>query len=72
MQIVVNLVVNGESLAVPSTGAPLTIRGLLQHLALSGPVAVEVNRSIVPRARHAEAQLGEGDVVEIVHFVGGG
>ena len=49
------------------------MRGLIEHLALGeGPVAVELNRAIVPRTEHAERTLAEGDVIEIVHFVGGG
>ncbi|HVX04695.1 MAG TPA: sulfur carrier protein ThiS [Rhodanobacteraceae bacterium] len=35
-------------------------------------VAVEVNREIVPRSRHAEHMLHEGDRVEIVQAIGGG
>ena len=35
-------------------------------------VAVELNRSIVPRAKHAETLLEGGDRVEIVTMVGGG
>jgi sulfur carrier protein len=35
-------------------------------------VAVEVNREIVPRSRHAEHRLYEGDRVEIVQAIGGG
>jgi thiazole synthase len=35
-------------------------------------VAVEVNRDVVPRARHPEHPLREGDTVEIVTLVGGG
>ena len=35
-------------------------------------VAVECNGVIVPRSTLCEAQLGDGDVLEIVHFVGGG
>jgi sulfur carrier protein len=35
-------------------------------------VAVEVNLEIVPRSRHAEHQLAEGDRVEVVTLVGGG
>jgi len=33
---------------------------------------VEVNREIVPRAQHSRNSLQQGDVVEIVTFVGGG
>jgi thiazole synthase len=35
-------------------------------------VAVELNGTIVPRSMLAETALGDGDVLEIVHFVGGG
>ncbi|REM97777.1 sulfur carrier protein ThiS, partial [Mycobacterium tuberculosis] len=35
-------------------------------------VAVEVNGEIVTRSRHASHGLCEGDVVEIVHALGGG
>ena len=62
--------VNGTRRDVPEG---LSVRGLVEHLGLSeGPVAVEINREIVPRARHAEHRVAPGDVVEIVHFVGGG
>lgn len=35
-------------------------------------VAVEKNGEIVPGARYAQTVLEDGDVVEIVSFVGGG
>jgi sulfur carrier protein len=35
-------------------------------------VAVEINGEIVPRGRHAEQRLQEGDRIEIVHALGGG
>jgi len=35
-------------------------------------VAVEVNREIVPKSRHAHHILHEGDRVEMVHAMGGG
>lgn len=67
------LVINGEDRDVPAPAAgELTIRELIQHLGLAGPVAVEVNRAIVPRAEHATHRLAEGDALELVHFVGGG
>jgi sulfur carrier protein len=60
----------GEPVAVPSG---LTVRGLIEHLGLTdGPVAVEKNRAVVPRADHTKVELSDGDVLEIVHFVGGG
>jgi sulfur carrier protein len=62
--------VNGAPKELPEG---LSVRGMLEHLALaSGPVAVEINRAIVPRAKHASHVVNEGDAIEIVHFVGGG
>jgi sulfur carrier protein len=62
--------VNGTQREVPEG---LTVRALVEHLGLNeGPVAVEVNREIVPRARHGEHAVSAGDVIEVVHFVGGG
>jgi sulfur carrier protein len=64
------LLINGESKDVPE---PLTVLQLIAHLGLNeGPVAVERNREIVPRAAHGSTALHAGDRVEIVHFVGGG
>jgi len=64
------IVLNGESREVTATTS------LAQLLEQSGygtrRVAVEVNREIVPRSRHAERGLVEGDRVEIVHAIGGG
>lgn len=64
------LVVNGEEREVePST----TVKQLLVSLGLGDTlVAVERNEEVVPRARHANTSLEEGDRVEVVHFVGGG
>jgi sulfur carrier protein len=62
--------INGALHEVPEG---LTVRALVEHLGLrEGPVAVEVNGAVVPRARHPEQRVGSGDVIEIVHFVGGG
>jgi sulfur carrier protein len=62
--------VNGEPKDVePGT----TIAALVASLGLgAGPVAVERNRDVVPRAEHATTTLAEDDRLEVVHFVGGG
>jgi sulfur carrier protein len=66
----VQLIVNGEPRVVD---AGLTVRGLLDRLGFTdGPVAVEKNREVVPRAEHASTTLSDGDRLEIVHLVGGG
>ena len=62
--------VNGEERDVP---AALSVRGLVELLGLTdGPVAVERNGQVVPRAEHLKEALAEGDILEVVHFVGGG
>lgn len=53
--------------------APLNVLQLLRLEALAERrVAVEVNGEIVPRSRHGEHRLAEGDRIEIVHALGGG
>ncbi len=62
--------VNGEPRQIAES---TTVRGLIELLDLTGgPVAVERNGEVVPRAEHPATALVEGDVIEIVHFVGGG
>jgi len=63
------IVVNGE----PRRAAPGSIADLVRSLDLDpAKVAVERNALIVPRSTLAQVALAEGDVLEIVHFVGGG
>jgi sulfur carrier protein len=65
-----NLRLNGERLALP---APCTLAELLIVQGLGERrVAVEVNGEIIPRGRHPEHTLCDGDSVEIVHALGGG
>jgi len=69
MAAALNLVVNGESRRTfASTIAELVIE---LELALE-KVAVERNGAIVPRSTLGDVALADGDVLEIVHFVGGG
>ena len=70
----VTLTLNGESRVFdgPADG-PLSVHGLLVLLELNThKVAVERNEEIVPRSRFAETWLTSGDLLEIVHFIGGG
>ncbi|HEX5951993.1 MAG TPA: sulfur carrier protein ThiS [Rhodanobacteraceae bacterium] len=53
--------------------AATTVAGLLAETGHGERrVAVEVNREIVPRSRHAQRELQDGDRVEIVQAIGGG
>jgi thiamine biosynthesis protein ThiS len=50
-----------------------TVAAMLARLGRSPQVAaVERNREVVPRARFADQQLEDGDVLEVVQLVGGG
>ncbi len=35
-------------------------------------VAVELNKKILPKNLYGDTKLKDGDILEIVHFVGGG
>ncbi len=64
------LTINGEMRRVD---APLTLAGLVDQLRLDPrKLAVERNLEIVPRSAYASTALAAGDILEIVHFVGGG
>jgi len=66
----VRIEVNGQPREV---AANVTVAALLRELGIGeGPVAVERNRAIVPRAAHEGTTLNEGDQLEVVQFVGGG
>jgi thiamine biosynthesis protein ThiS len=64
------IVLNGETRVIE---AGATVASLVAALGLDArQVAVERNREVVPRARHAETPLVDGDQLEVVTFVGGG
>ncbi len=64
------LTVNGAPRRI---AAGSTIADLVVSLELNpGKVAVERNGEIAPRSALAQIELTDGDVLEIVHFVGGG
>ena len=65
-----SLIVNGEPRRAQ---AGSSIADLVRTLELDpAKVAVERNGAIVPRSTLGQVTLGDGDVLEIVHFVGGG
>jgi sulfur carrier protein len=66
---IMQLQVNGDSLEFEGR----TISDLLARLEIHGRrLAVEVNRDIIPKSEHAAYALNDGDIVEIVHAIGGG
>lgn len=61
---------NGEQRSVT---VGVTIADMLREIGIDPTkVAVEHNREVVPRSSLGDAQVGDGDAFEIVHFVGGG
>jgi len=65
-----HLTINGTARDDIDAGS---VEGLLLELGLDPrAVVVELNREIIRRPQLADTGLSEGDVVEIVHFVGGG
>jgi sulfur carrier protein len=66
----VTVLVNGQERRIE---ADTTIARLLEDLGVRPDgVAVAVDREVVPRSRHAEQVLAEGQRVEILRAVGGG
>lgn len=63
------LTINGES----KTMDVQTITQLIEAMGLTGQaVAVELNRQVIPKRRHRETALKDGDQLEVVTLVGGG
>jgi sulfur carrier protein len=66
----IGLTINGERRQFES---PMNCAQLIDRLELAGKrIALERNGEIVPRSRHAQEQLADGDRLEIVVAVGGG
>ena len=66
----IEIKLNGE---IRRLQKPLTVAALLGELELQhDSVAVELNETIVPRSRHDQQQVCEGDRIEIVRAIGGG
>lgn len=62
--------INGEDRVF---AASMSVEALLQELGIDPrKVAVERNLEIVPKSTYADVLVGEGDRLEVVHFIGGG
>ena len=65
------LTINGDIYEGITQG--LSVTGLLAYLNLpKGKIAVEHNLAIVPKSQHDTVLLADGDILEIIHFIGGG
>lgn len=66
----IDLTINGKPVTLDpgsTISTFLASKGLEERL-----VVVELNESIIPRTDYVSTTLNTGDIVEIVHFVGGG
>ena len=61
--------VNGERTDIDDVE---TVAGLIEYLNIDGRIAVEVNREIIPRSQFDRYKISNGDIIEIVHAIGGG
>jgi sulfur carrier protein len=65
-----NITLNGERKTVPDN---VTVTGLLELLLIQHQrVAVELNETIVKKDRYVETVIKDGDMLEVVSFMGGG
>ena len=63
------LTINGQSV----DAAGKTVAEYLEEAGYNTVrIAVERNEEIVPKAKYAETVLADGDIAEVVNFVGGG
>lgn len=70
MSDLITIQLNGEA---HELAAQLSIVDLIAQLKLShGRLAVEINREIIPRSEHVHTLICAGDVVEVIHAIGGG
>ena len=64
------LTINGET---KDNIQATSLQELLDEMGIiSGRVAVEVNTQVIKKADYENFRLNDGDIVEIVSFVGGG
>ena len=65
------LIVNGQR--YDNLEDDMTMRELLDYLKLPAKkIAVERNREIISKSTYNTVRLNDGDIMEIIHFIGGG
>ncbi|MBT6037018.1 MAG: sulfur carrier protein ThiS [Kordiimonadaceae bacterium] len=66
----INVTINGDQHAIDKV---LCLNDLLASFDIDGDkVAIEHNLEIVPKSTFDQIMIGDGDTLEIVHFIGGG
>ena len=66
-----HLIINGEHHDDLPDG--LSVLDLIEHLGLpEKKIAIELNREVVPKSQFEQTLLENHDVLEIIHFIGGG
>lgn len=66
-----SITLNGKSVELQE--GVHTVEQLLSHYHLENRiVVVEVNKEIVMKENYKKVSLSNGDIVELIHFVGGG
>ncbi len=66
----VTIVLNGENKEIESE---VTLDRLLDLFSLPKQrVAVELNKAVVRKHDWETVEVNEGDIIEVIHFVGGG
>ena len=63
------VIINGVETELADT---VTVANLIKQLELTGRIAVELNKQIVPRSEFESRLINKGDMIEIVHAIGGG
>jgi thiamine biosynthesis protein ThiS len=69
----VDIKVNGKRVSIDINSKSISIAYLFEHLKVkSATVVIEKNGIIIEKRDYDAEQVTDGDVVEIVQFVGGG
>ena len=67
----VHLIINGKDHDDLPDG--MSLLDLIAHLELpERKIAIERNREVVPKSNYCDVTLENHDVLEIIHFIGGG
>lgn len=67
---VIQIQLNGSATTVDADSSVASV--IAEILSAGKRVAVEMNGEIVPKSRHGETRLRDGDKLEVITAVGGG